>query len=211
MRPVRAAATRRSVWRHRKAGICSTSTTAATSAYWPLSWTSVSTGRPKLARISSNTASAPSSPTPRAVAALGAVGFIKGCLVDEADAEPPGDLLERARHVERMAAAFEHARPGDQRQRQAVAEPDGAGGDDRGRRKGFECVHSIDLGRPEPYPACGLGQHGAAPARPVTWLIWRNAVSRLNRGRCPAALYQPALLHRGLDERCEQRMRFERP
>ena len=44
--PVAPAASSRSVWRHRKAGICSTSTTSATGAHCSVSCTSVSTGRP---------------------------------------------------------------------------------------------------------------------------------------------------------------------
>ena len=45
-RPVAAAASSKSVWRQRNAGICSTSTTSATVAAWSLSCTSVSTGTP---------------------------------------------------------------------------------------------------------------------------------------------------------------------
>ena len=36
--------------------------------------------------------------------------------------EPRGDFFQRRRHLERMRAALQHARPGDQRQRQTVAE-----------------------------------------------------------------------------------------
>ncbi len=54
--PVAAAATTRSVWRHRNAGICSTSATAAAASTWATSWTSVRIGtrwRPRTeARIS---------------------------------------------------------------------------------------------------------------------------------------------------------------
>ena len=50
--PVLAAATIRSVWRQRKAGICSTSITSAAGAHWSISCTSLSTGRPRVSRIS---------------------------------------------------------------------------------------------------------------------------------------------------------------
>src|SRR3982074_3220145 len=44
--PVAAAATSRSVCRHRKAGICSTSTAYVNSQHFEASWPSVSTGMP---------------------------------------------------------------------------------------------------------------------------------------------------------------------
>ena len=58
-RPVSAAATRRSVCRQRKAGICNASTASATGAHWPLSCTSVMTGRPSVSRISAKMAAQP--------------------------------------------------------------------------------------------------------------------------------------------------------
>ena len=67
---------------------------------------------------------------PRALLSAGAIGLVEGGLVDKADAAPRRDLLQRAGHLERMLAAFHLARPGDQRQRQAVAEPDLADDDD---------------------------------------------------------------------------------
>jgi hypothetical protein len=65
--PVLAAATRRSVCRHKKAGICSTSTADATRAHCSASCTSVSTGIFSVSRISANMGSAASSPRPRAL------------------------------------------------------------------------------------------------------------------------------------------------
>ena len=65
-RPVRAAATIRSVWRQRKAGICRMSTTSAAGAHWSISCTSVSTGRPVTSRISAKIGRAWPRPTPRA-------------------------------------------------------------------------------------------------------------------------------------------------
>jgi len=55
----------KSVWRHRKAGVCSTSTTAATSWTWAVSCTSVSTGTPNWRRTSSRIFSPSSMPGPR--------------------------------------------------------------------------------------------------------------------------------------------------
>jgi hypothetical protein len=55
----------KSVWRHRKAGVCSTSTTAATSFIGVYSCTSVSTGTPSWRFTSSSTLSPPSRPGPR--------------------------------------------------------------------------------------------------------------------------------------------------
>src|SRR5579863_874910 len=46
-RPVRPASTRRSVWRHKNAGICKMSTASAASAAWPGSWMSVRTAIPR--------------------------------------------------------------------------------------------------------------------------------------------------------------------
>ncbi len=53
------------VWRHRNAGVCSTSTTAATSASGVSSCTSVSTGTPCWRRTSSSTLRPCSMPGPR--------------------------------------------------------------------------------------------------------------------------------------------------
>ncbi len=56
------------VCRHRNAGVCSTSTTAATSDSGVSSWTSVSTGIPKVLRTDSSTARPASRPGPRKLA-----------------------------------------------------------------------------------------------------------------------------------------------
>ena len=69
--PVAAAASSRSVWRQRKAGICSTSTTSATAAHCSGSCTSVTTGQPDaLADLGEDRQAPASSPSPRALAAL---------------------------------------------------------------------------------------------------------------------------------------------
>ena len=64
-RPWRATFWMKLVWRHRKAGVCSTSTTAATSASGVSSWTSVSTGTPIFAFTSDRMRSPSSIPGPR--------------------------------------------------------------------------------------------------------------------------------------------------
>jgi hypothetical protein len=69
-RPVLAAATIRSVCRHRNAGICSTSTASATGAHCSGACTSVSTGTPKVSRSSARIGRLFSMPRPRAAVAL---------------------------------------------------------------------------------------------------------------------------------------------
>src|SRR5262245_27165923 len=85
---------------------------------------------------------------PDAARALGAgaVGLVERGLVDELDADPAGDLLERRGHVDGVVAAFERARPGDQRQRQRVAEARLADGDDRAGC-GIDLQHRLSRGR----------------------------------------------------------------
>ena len=68
--PVSPAASSRSVCRHRKAGICSTSTACAAGAHCSGACTSVSTGQPKRPRTSARIASPRSMPMPRAALAL---------------------------------------------------------------------------------------------------------------------------------------------
>src|SRR5205814_1057789 len=63
--PAAATATMKSVCRQRKAGVCSTSTTAATAATCSFSCTSVSTGSPVSRRTSARMARPSSMPTPR--------------------------------------------------------------------------------------------------------------------------------------------------
>ena len=60
-----ATARMKSVWRHRKAGVCSTSTTLATSATWEASCTSVRMGSCSWRRTSSRIFRPASRPTPR--------------------------------------------------------------------------------------------------------------------------------------------------
>ena len=129
--PVAAAASSRSVCRHRKAGICRTSTACATSAHCAASCTSVSTGKPSEdADLGEDRQRLFQAEAARRRGA-GAVGLVERGLVDEADLQPRGDLLQRGGHFERMRAAFELAGPGDDRDRQIIAEFDRANGDDR--------------------------------------------------------------------------------
>ena len=63
--PLAATAWMKSVWRHRKAGVCSTSTTEATSGISSIVCTSVSTGRPSCFLTASSIFSPASMPWPR--------------------------------------------------------------------------------------------------------------------------------------------------
>src|SRR5579862_1915951 len=63
-------------------------------------------------------------PQPALARAAGAVRLVEARLVDEADARLRRDLLERLRHLERMRAAFDLARPRDDRERQGIADLD---------------------------------------------------------------------------------------
>ena len=61
-------------------------------------------------------------PEPARAGSAGAVRLVEAGLVDEADAEPAGDLLQRRGHFQGMRAAFQLARAGDQRQRRVLRE-----------------------------------------------------------------------------------------
>jgi hypothetical protein len=63
--PPRATASMKCVWRHKRAGVWSTSTTSATGATWLASRTSVRTGTPIASRISARIARPSPTPTPR--------------------------------------------------------------------------------------------------------------------------------------------------
>ena len=80
------------------------------------------TGRPSVSRISAKIGSAALRPTPARGRARGPIGLVEGRLEDEADGAPRRDLLQRRRHLERMGAALDLARSGDQRERQRGAE-----------------------------------------------------------------------------------------
>ena len=122
-RPVSAAAIRRSVWRHRKAGICNASTACATGAHWLLSCTSVMTGRPSVSRISAKIGSAALRPIPRAADPEVRLALSK----DDLNTRP----IARRAAISLSACAISSAwprlsswhGPGDERQRQRGAEP----------------------------------------------------------------------------------------
>src|SRR5207247_9483059 len=59
----------------------------------------------------------------------GAVRFVERGFVGEANSHLAGDFLERRNHLQRVLAALERAGPGDQHERQAVAEARRANGD----------------------------------------------------------------------------------
>ena len=63
--------------------------------------------------------------------AAGAVGLVKRGLVDEADLQPRGDLLQGAGDFQRMCATLELARARDDRNRQIIAEFDRSDVNDR--------------------------------------------------------------------------------
>ncbi len=78
---------------------------------------------------------------PRALLALGAVRLVERGLVHEPDTDLGRRSLQRRRRLQRVRPAFELARPGDQRQRQTVAETDltvGRTDGDNGIRSGID-------------------------------------------------------------------------
>jgi len=85
-RPVAPAATRRSVWRQRKAGIWSASATAAAVAHCDGRWTSVSTARPVRSRTRASASRPSSRPGPRCAVALERFALSKLAL----NTTPPG-------------------------------------------------------------------------------------------------------------------------
>ena len=105
------------VCRHRNAGVCSTSTTAATSAIGVSSCTSVSTGSPNSCCTDCSAFSPASSPGPRKLRARGAIGLVERRLEDERHAERVGDFLQRAGDLLHQRLGFDDAGAGDQEQR----------------------------------------------------------------------------------------------
>ena len=101
-RPVSAAATSRSVWRQRKAGICSTSAACATCrALRRL----VHVGEHRdfsVSRISAKIGSAALEPDAARARPAGAVRLVERGLVDEPDADASRDLLQRGGHFQRV-------------------------------------------------------------------------------------------------------------
>ena len=120
--PWEAALTMKFVCRHRKAGVCSTSTTAATSASGVSSCTSVSTGTPMLAAHVVEHLQAALDAGAAEARARGAVRLVVGGLEDERDAERGGHFLELAGDVLGERRALDDAGTGDQEERPVGAD-----------------------------------------------------------------------------------------
>ena len=113
-RSLKAAATRRSVWRHRKAGICRMSATSATVDTSPASCTSVRIGNLYLVLYFFENAQAFFEPGSAEAFQRGAVGFVVGGFEDEREVQRAGDALDDLRHADGMLFALDDARAGDQ-------------------------------------------------------------------------------------------------
>ena len=128
-RPVAAAATSRSVCRHRNAGICKTSTTSATRAHCCASCTSVRIGDAELLADVGEDRQRAVEPDAAGALAAGAVGLVERGLVDEPDADLARRSLAtrlpspwhgrgfRARTAPRSAQAAAHCRSASCRRR----------------------------------------------------------------------------------------------
>ena len=119
-RPVRAAATSRSVCRDRNAGICSTSATSATGAACAGSWMSVRIGTPAASRTRPSTRTPSSSPGPRNDAPD--VRFALSYDALKTKGTPARRVMSRSASagLDRVRLALDHARPGDEHQRAAA-------------------------------------------------------------------------------------------
>ena len=128
--PVAPAASRRSVWRERKAGICRTSTASATGAQ---SGGQVDVGQDRAADAVADGGEHREALV-HADAALGAergaVGLVVGALEDQAAAGVGAGAGEDLGDHERVVEGLELAGAGDQRQRQAGSDRDLADPDD---------------------------------------------------------------------------------
>ncbi len=104
--PDAATAWMKSVWRARKAGVCSTSTTSATGSICGMSWTSVRIGTPSSSRTFSRIRSPSSMPGPAKALVRRAIGLVEARLEDEEDAELVGDAPSAARRCAAEALRF---------------------------------------------------------------------------------------------------------
>ena len=111
---VLAAATSRSVWRQRNAGICSTSTTSATRNTSTASWTSVSTGTPTVSFTFCRMRRPFAKPGPAETLERGAVRLVVRGLEDVRNLQRLGDAGDALRHLERVLFRFDHAGSGDE-------------------------------------------------------------------------------------------------
>ena len=94
------------VWRHRNAGVCSTSTTAATSSIGVYSCTSVSTGTPSWRFTSASIRSPSSMPGPRKLVPEERLALSKDDLKMKGMPSRAGDFLELAGGVEQQLLRF---------------------------------------------------------------------------------------------------------
>ena len=120
--PLAATAWMKSVWRARKAGVCSTSTTSATGAICGMSWTSVRTGTPSSSRTLARMRSPSSMPGPRKLLSDERLALSKLDLKMKLDAELVGDRLEPLGGSQLQLLAFDHAGAGDEEE--GLVEPD---------------------------------------------------------------------------------------
>ena len=120
--PQAATAWMKSVWRARKAGVCSTSTTSATGLICGMSWTSVSTGTPSSSRTLSRIRRPSSMPGPAEALVRRAVGLVEARLEEEQYAELVGDRLQPLGGAQLQLLAFDDAGTGDEEN--GLVEPD---------------------------------------------------------------------------------------
>ena len=115
--PAEATAWMKSVWRHRKAGVCNTSTTLGDLGHLLLG---VDVGEDRhaqrLANVGQDLQALLHAGTAKRLARA-AVGLVVGGLEDEGHGEIVADALELAGCVHLQLARFDHARTGDQKQR----------------------------------------------------------------------------------------------
>ena len=120
--PVRPAASKRSVWRQRNAGVCNTSTTSATGAHCSGAWMSVSTGQTRRFAHFGEDRQPVLQPDAARRAERGAVGLVERGLVDQADPQFARDFGQCRAGFQRMGAQLERIRADDEHQRQVVTE-----------------------------------------------------------------------------------------
>jgi hypothetical protein len=89
----------KSVWRARKAGVCSTSTTSATGLICGMSWTSCQYGTPSSSRTLARIVQALVLCPDRGSFVRRAVGLVEARLEDEQNAELVGNAFSRSRRA----------------------------------------------------------------------------------------------------------------
>ena len=115
--PCDATPTMKLVWRHRNAGVCSTSTTAATSPSGVSSCTSVRTGTPISLAHAGQCLEARFDAGSAKARARGSIRLVERGLEYERDAEAAGHFLQAPGDIEHQAFAFDDAGTGDQEKR----------------------------------------------------------------------------------------------